>query len=443
MPNAEPAQGQVCRLSADGLKIAYSLLAIAGLPLSIRGNAVYNLSDILAVLVVMCEKNTFVKSAIAMLKIDSHLYGGERIPSSRWFVNLFSRASPEKIEEGARSMFAESVAMMHRQGVIPRSIILAVDMHSIPYLGTLINRLFGGGRRKGGTTRFETYMTAVVASLAYLPHTGIRVAGKGESMAEGVASMIRDCAAAGIKVRHTLLDRGFYAVAVMIALDRLGVWFIMPVPHRAPIRRAVEEYKAGKRKRVSKYTVTAGNGDEFVHTLLISEKVEIVKRGKDKGKRKTVYLVYATNMPMGAARRAVKAIPAAYKKRWAIETGYRVVEKIRARTKSNCTQARIFMFFFTMTINNVWAMENHAADVERARLRRAERAKNRAQLRAAARLRGAAGGGGLRQKYDQNVITSECMLECWRLFVNEMIRRERRYREAFIKDPVAAIRGGQ
>ena len=88
----------MCRLSADGLKIAYSLLAIAGLPLSIRGNAVYNLSDILAVLVVMCEKNTFVKSAIAMLKIDSHLYGGERIPSSRWFVNLFSRASPEKIE---------------------------------------------------------------------------------------------------------------------------------------------------------------------------------------------------------------------------------------------------------------------------------------------------------------------------------------------------------
>ena len=443
MSSAEPAPGQVCRLSADGLKVALSLLALAKLPLSTRRNAVYDLTDVLAVLAVMCEKNTFVKSAVSILRLNLHLYGGHRIPSARWFIGMFSRADPGEIERNARRMFSESVDMLYRQGVIPRVITLAIDIHSIPYLGKLVNRLFGGGRRKGGTTRFESYMTAVVASLSYLPHTGIRVAGKGESMAAGVAAMIGDCAAAGVRVRHVLLDRGFYSVAVMAALDRLGIRFIMPVPQRPPIRRAIEEYKAKKRKRVSKYTVTAGNGDTFECTLVIAKKWETVKKGKDKGKRVAVYLVYATNMPMGMARRAIKGIPAAYKRRWAIETGYRCVEGIRARTKSNCVQARVFLFFFTMTVNNVWAMQNHAADIERARLRKEESARTLAQRRAAARFRGGPGGAGLRKKYDQNVITAECMLECWRMFVCEMIRRARCDRGAFIKDPPGAIRAGQ
>ena len=443
MHETEPAQGQVCRLSADGINILLALLALAGLPLSTRRNAVYNLTDVLAVLVVMCEKKTFVKAAVEMLRIGRHLYQGPSVPSARWFIDMFSRAGPEQIEGGARRMFSESVDMLYRQGVIPRIITLAVDYHGIPYLGRLISRLFGGGRRKGGTTRFETYMTAVAASLSYLPHIGIRVAGKGEAMADGVASMIGDCRNAGIRVRHVLLDRGFYSVAVMAVLDRLGIWFIMPVPQRPPVRRAVDEYRARKRKRVSKYTVTSGTGETFEVTLIIVERREIVKRGKDKGRRKSVYLVYATNMPTGMAKRAVKAIPAAYKERWAIETGYRCVEKIRARTKSNCTQARVFLFFFTMTANNVWAMQNHAADIERARLRREERARTRAQRRAAARIRGSAGGGGLRDKYDQNVVTAESMLDCWRRFVDEMIKRERCDRGAFIKDPVGAIRAVQ
>lgn len=46
-------------------------------------------------------------------------------------------------------------------------------------------------------------------------------------MTDGVAFMIGDCRRARIRVRHVLLVRGFCTVAVMAALDRVGVWFIM------------------------------------------------------------------------------------------------------------------------------------------------------------------------------------------------------------------------
>ena len=40
--------------------------------------------------------------------------------------------------------------------------------------------------------------------------------------------------------------------------------------------------------------------------------------------------------------------------RWGIETGYRSVEFIRARTQSPSTSARLFLFYFTVVVANMW-----------------------------------------------------------------------------------------
>ena len=63
---------------------------------------------------------------------------------------MFLRENPGEIERNARRMFSESVDRLYRQGVIPRVVTLAVDVHSIPYLGKLVDGLFRGGRREKG-----------------------------------------------------------------------------------------------------------------------------------------------------------------------------------------------------------------------------------------------------------------------------------------------------
>ena len=115
----------------------------------------------------------------------------------------------------------------------------------------------------------------------------------------------------------------------------------------------------------------------------------IVKRYvKKNGQRVAVYLVFATNMSARKARRAISRNSSEYKKRWAIETGYRTVNKSRARTKSNSLSARLFLFHFSLTIQNVWAMVNFEADTQRTRSGLLEMGRTPGDRRAAAQVRG-------------------------------------------------------
>ena len=148
----------------------------------------------------------------------------------------------------------------------------------------------------------------------------------------------------------------------------------------------------------------------------------IVKRYvKKNGRRVAVYLVFATNMSMRKARHAIDKIPSEHKKRWAIETGYRSVNKLRARTKSNSLSARLFLFYFTLTALNVWAMVNFGADTQRTRSGLLERARTASDRRAAAQARGRGQKQKKWQLYWRNVVTLDGLLDRLRMIADEML----------------------
>ena len=60
--------------------------------------------------------------------------------------------------------------------------------------------------------------------------------------------------------------------------------------------------------------------------------------------------IFATNLNLKSAEDYVKR----YKKRWVIETIYRVTDKIRAYTTSTKSTVRYFLFMFTCLVYNIW-----------------------------------------------------------------------------------------
>lgn len=60
--------------------------------------------------------------------------------------------------------------------------------------------------------------------------------------------------------------------------------------------------------------------------------------------------IFATNLKLDKAEDYVKR----YKKRWGIETIYRVTDKIRAYTTSTKSVIRYFLFMFTCFVYNIW-----------------------------------------------------------------------------------------
>ena len=256
-------------------------------------------------------------------------------------------------------------------------------------------------------------------------------------MADGAASMFGDCRGAGIRVRYVLLDRGFYAVADMAALDGLGVRFVMPVPRSAPVRRAVDEYKARKRKKVSRYTATSNGGETFEVTLVIAERREKSSRRAwtRAGAGPCTWCTRRTCGRKGAP--GGQGIPAAYKERCGDRNGLPLRRKDPRQDQEQLrTGAHIPVLLYDDGQQRVGDGEPCSRHREGPPAQEGG-TRARSQCRAAASIRSSAVGGGLRAKYDQNVLTAECMLDCWRRFVNEMIKWERRKRGRSSRIPCA------
>ena len=68
------------------------------------------------------------------------------------------------------------------------------------------------------------------------------------------------------------------------------------------------------------------------------------------------YVAFITNIRVDNPRDLLRRIPKTYRKRWGIETGYRILKQARARTKSPRMAARLFLMFFSLACVNFWLL---------------------------------------------------------------------------------------
>lgn len=142
-----------------------------------------------------------------------------------------------------------------------------------------------------------------------------------------------------------LFDRGFTSKELIYELNKLkvpymifwkkqGDWY---KPHFEKL--ADGEFKIIKRK--DKF-YRSRNRYEVEWTFVFIKQLEY--------EGKTFDWIFATNLRLDKAKNYVQR----YKKRWGIETIYRVTDKIRAYTTSTKSVIRYFLFMFTCFVYNIW-----------------------------------------------------------------------------------------
>ena len=131
------------------------------------------------------------------------------------------------------------------------------------------------------------------------------------------------------------VDREFFSTGVIDVLKSKSIQFLMPATQTKGVKKAIDEFKAGKRDAVSQHALTSGGADkrqeEF--TLIILE--------RDDRKGRKVIHAFATSVPADVVygfkrdqMTGAEAFVEQYQARWSIETGYRCIESIRLRTTS-------------------------------------------------------------------------------------------------------------
>ena len=165
----------------------------------------------------------------------------------------------------------------------------------------------------------------------------------------------------GILAHMLLIDREFYAVDIMRALEELKKDFIMPAVRRGGIKNAILEYHRRKRKAVSQYTITNRNGESFTFTLIIKKAKGRKRKQTRKSQRKKppqtstscLQPTYHSSVPYKRLTRFRKNT----KNEMGIETAYRQIEEICPWTTSRDSDYRRILFYTSLCMFNMWAIE--------------------------------------------------------------------------------------
>ena len=148
-----------------------------------------------------------------------------------------------------------------------------------------------------------------------------------------------------IKVRTLYLDRGFFSISVIRWLKALNIPFIMPAIRRGK-QGGIKQFIKGKKSYKTTYTMTKSLEDYVTFDLWIIVKYRKGKRNKY-GLEYLAYVVYKASISR-------HFIQTDYRKRFGIESSYRIKNICRIKTTNKKPVIRLLLLGISFLLVNIW-----------------------------------------------------------------------------------------
>ncbi len=248
-------------------------------------------------------------------------------------------------------------AVLEELSILPKKPLkIAMDITPIPYHGTE-NEWVRRGKAKDGTTWFFCYATAYVILYGRRLTLALKPVSREEMLVEVVEALLDTVRDRGVEIACLFLDRGFYSIEVINCLKVRGIPFLMPVVSRGRsggVRKLLE----AKRSYTTTYTLKRFKDGDWRQA---SFKLLVVRKRLRRGWR---CYGYATNTDIGL-RRVYKE----YRRRFGIESSYRLINQSRARTSTRDAVKRLLLVAISLLLTNLWTYLKwiHTSHVRRGR----------------------------------------------------------------------------
>lgn len=239
-------------------------------------------------------------------------------------------------EENIVEAYKESVKAFVRE-VGCKRVIVAVDLTDEPFYGAtrnLYTQQVKGERGYGAV--FQYAVISIVDGERSLPLLALPVR-RGAYKGKIVQELVK-FAKSLVRIRMVLLDRGFYTAEVINALGSMRVKFLL---------------LAIKTKAVQKYAKQTFVFGEHEHEMILNKnktnyrvqtRIVVVKHVDEYD------WTFATNLPRQDALWYI----CQYKKRWQIETNFRVEDEAHIKSKSVSYLIRYFYFITSLLLHAIW-----------------------------------------------------------------------------------------
>lgn len=290
------------------------------------------------------------------ISTDAACHELKEAPSANRVREVLARALPDRttLQRALNRILRSQTPHFVKKG--KRSYYLAMDLTLIPYHGECYEdeKEVIRSQAKSGTTHFHGYATVSIVHDHQRYVLALRFVEKGESMKTIVAWLLNRLKSMGISIRCAYFDKGFCSVPVFKTLQRRKLRFIIPIPVRGKSGGVRTLFKSTSRKTT--YTFNSPK-----HGELKVNAVVVKKYSKGHYQRKGArWFAYAVDrLPKSVEPHQVFEM---YRQRFGIETSYRQMNQVRARTTSRNPIVRLLLVGLAFIIFNLYiATRQHIA----------------------------------------------------------------------------------
>ncbi|HEX8912093.1 MAG TPA: transposase, partial [Humisphaera sp.] len=228
----------------------------------------------------------------------------------------------------------------------------ALDITLIPYHGQAEaeDPAVLRAEAKAGTNQFHGYATVSIVHDRRRYELALRWVRPHESMVAIVRDLLDRVRRLNIRIRRVYLDKEFYAAAVFRTLDRRHLAYIVPVPLRIQRKgqpTALQALCRGRRSYTTTWTIHPKHRPPYPISLVL------LKRNRRPGQKKVVrwFLYAVAGLPVRISPHGVFEL---YRHRFGIETSYRQLHQVRARTSSRSATLRLLFVGLALILINLY-----------------------------------------------------------------------------------------
>ena len=299
-------------------------------------NAEYSFQDTLNVLLRAATSTTnSIESASNDLRIKTP---NKNVPSADSIHDYINSNSIDYLMSSFRQINTEIIQHANLKGTYQDA---AIDFHDIPYYGDINTPGIRGIKPKNGTSWGYSFCSLDIIGSIKLTLDVIDINGLAKNYSILMESMMQRLKSMEINLRTLFMDREFFNDSTISALQRLNKNYVIAARSNKKINAILLEHKKkfGETSTFFEYQFEKG-GPKFIIVAVLNPKYDPNAK-KDKGNNE--YHLFATNLAVNNESDFIKKIPEEYRKRWNIETGYRVKNAFKIRT---CSKSPIVMSLF-------------------------------------------------------------------------------------------------
>lgn len=285
---------------------------------------------------------------IHRLSMESACQELQGAPSGNRLREVLVDALPDRTE------MQNLLNRMFRQQLHPsvwkckRDFNIAIDLTLIPYHGQPYEdkKEIVRGMPKSGTTHFHGYATVSIVRDDRRYVVALHFIEYGEEMADIVRWLIQRLKLLKIRIRRVFLDKGFCSKPVFKVLSQHKLSYVIPMPIRGK-SGGVRSLFQGKSRKTN-YTF---NSPKHGHYTVQAVVVKRYSKGRY-GRHQSKWFAYAVaGLPVGILPAQVFEL---YRQRFGIESSYRQMNQVRARTSTRNPVIRLLLVGLAFVLFNLY-----------------------------------------------------------------------------------------